>query len=101
MQSVTERKLCGLLLVGEVSIPSSDDVAIHLRVFKVAAFECIDLPFQVHQRFLKQTEHVIKMGQGTEYESQTTAFNRQYPKKVKQLCLKTMQYYKRNVDPWI
>lgn len=51
------RYLCGLLLVGEVSIPSSDDVAVHLSVFKVAAFKCINLPFQVHQRFLKWTEH--------------------------------------------
>lgn len=34
--------------------------------------------------------HVIKMGQGTKYERQTTAFNRQYPKKpnncVSKLC---------------
>lgn len=63
LQSVTEVQLCALLLVGEVSVPSSDDVAVHLRVFEVAAFECIDLPFQVHQGFLKRAEHVIKMGQ--------------------------------------
>lgn len=52
-----------LLLVGEVSVPSSDDVAVHLGVFQVAAFKCIDLSFQVHQRLLSylkpQTQHQL------------------------------------------
>lgn len=36
-----------LLLVGEVAIPSTDDVAIHLCVLQVAPFECIDLSLKV------------------------------------------------------
>lgn len=48
----SESKVRDLLLIGEVSVPSSDDVAIHLGVFQVAAFKRIDLPFQVHQRLL-------------------------------------------------
>lgn len=43
------------LLVGEVTVPSADDVAVHLRVLQVAAFEGVDLPLQVGQRLLPGT----------------------------------------------
>lgn len=41
-----------LLLIGQVSVPSSDDVSVHLRVLQVAALKRINLSFQVHQRLL-------------------------------------------------
>lgn len=47
-----ESKVTDILLIGEVSVPSSDDVAIHLGVLQVAAFKRIYLSFQVHQRLL-------------------------------------------------
>lgn len=41
-----------LLLVGEVAVPSSDDVTIHLRVFQVTSLKSIDLPLKVGEGLL-------------------------------------------------
>lgn len=41
-----------LLLVGEVAVPSSDDVPVHLGVLQVAPLEGVDLSLQVHQCLL-------------------------------------------------
>lgn len=33
------------LLIGQISVPSSNDVSVHLSVLQVTAFKCIDLSF--------------------------------------------------------
>ena len=45
--------LCHSLLVGQIPIPATNNVAIHLRVFQVASFKGIDLSLQVCQCFLR------------------------------------------------
>ena len=43
-----------LLLIGEVAVPASNNVPIHLSVLQVAPLKCIDLPLQVYQSFLPE-----------------------------------------------
>lgn len=48
------------LLIGQIPIPATDNIAIHLSVFQIASFKSIDLSLQVCECFLSDEKRVTE-----------------------------------------